>query len=109
MNQYGIDEFLPALRSLSVKTDDISSEPLKLKYSNVALYITLQRKSTLTMYEDDKEDDMEEEQVGQLSHKLRINETKKTLSSGLPQEGKCYVHKPHGRKLNILYLYELIN
>ena len=36
LNQVGIDEFLRALRSLGVKKNDISGEPLKLKYSNVA-------------------------------------------------------------------------
>ena len=46
LNQVGTDEFLRALRSLGVKTNDISGEPLKIKYSiwrpiaptNVTLY-----------------------------------------------------------------------
>ena len=35
LNQVSIDEFLRALRSLGVKKDDISGEPLKIKYSSV--------------------------------------------------------------------------
>ena len=50
MNQVDIDEFLRALRSLGVKKDDISGEPLKLKYNNVAPYNTHQRHSTPTKY-----------------------------------------------------------
>ena len=52
VNQVGIDKFLPALRSLNFKKDDISGEPLKIKYSNVAPYSTHQRHSTLTKYEE---------------------------------------------------------
>ena len=47
LNQVGIDEFLRALRSLDVKKDDISGEPLKIEYSNVAPYSIHQRHSTL--------------------------------------------------------------
>ena len=57
MDQVGIDEFLCALRSLGVKKDDLSGEPLKIKYSNVALYSTYQRYSTPTKYENEEEDD----------------------------------------------------
>ena len=57
----GIDEFLCALRSLGVKKDDISGEPLKIKYSNVARYKTHQLLSTPTKYEDHNKDNDEEE------------------------------------------------
>ena len=57
MNQVGIDEFFRALRSLGVKKDDISGEPIKIKYSNVALYSTHQRHLTPTRNEDEEEDD----------------------------------------------------
>ena len=50
LNQVGIDEFLCALRSLGVKTDDISGESLKIKHSNVAPYSTHQRHLTPTKY-----------------------------------------------------------
>ena len=75
LNQVGIDEFLRALRSLGVKKDDISGEPLKIKYSNVALYSTLKRHSTPTKYEDEEEED-DEEEVRQPSHKHRIDKDK---------------------------------
>ena len=60
LNQVGIDEFLRALRSLGVKKDDISGEPIKIKYSNLAPYSNHQRHSTPTKYEDEEEDDEEE-------------------------------------------------
>ena len=41
LNQVGINEFLSALRSLGVKKNNISGEPLKIKYSNVAPNSTL--------------------------------------------------------------------
>ena len=40
LNQVGSDKFLRSLRSLGVKDDNISGEPLKIKYSNVAPYST---------------------------------------------------------------------
>ena len=103
LNQVGIDEFLRALRSLGVKKDVISGEPLKIKYSNVAPSSIHQRHSTPTMYEDEEEDD-DEEEVRPPSHKHRVNKDKNTSSSSLPQGGKGYVHKPPGRKPNILCL-----
>ena len=87
LNQVDIDEFLRALRRLGVKKDDISGEPLKIKYSNVAPYSTHQRHSTPIRYEDEKEDD-DDEDVRQPSHKHRVNKDKKTSSSSLPQKGK---------------------
>ena len=60
LNQVGIDDFLRGLRSLDVNKDDISGEPLKLKYSNVAPFGNHQRHSTPTKYKDKKEDDNEE-------------------------------------------------
>ena len=58
LNQVGIDEFLRALRSFLVITNDISGEPLKIKYSNVAPYSTYKRHST-TKYENEEKDDNE--------------------------------------------------
>ena len=104
LNQMGIDEFLRSLRSLGVKKDDISSESLKIKYSNVAPYSTHQRHSTPIKYEDEEEDD-DEEEVQPPSHKHRVQKDKKTSSFSLPQRGKGYIHKPPGRKPNILYVY----
>ena len=104
LNQVGIDEFLRALRSLGVKKDDISGEPVKIKYSNVSPSSTHQRHSTPTRYEDEEEDD-DDEDVRPPSHKHWVNKDKKTSSSSLPQEGKGYVYKPPGRKPNILYVY----
>ena len=57
LNQVGFDEFLRALRSLGVKKDYISGEPLKIKYSNVAPYSTHHFHSTPTKYEDEAKDD----------------------------------------------------
>ena len=103
LNQVGIDEFLRALRSLGVKKDDICGEPLNINYSNVAPNSTHQRYSTPTKYEDEEEDD-DEEEVQQPSHKHRVQKDKKTSSSSLTQKGKGYIHKPFGRKPNILYV-----
>ena len=104
LNKVCIDQFLRSLRSLGVKKDDISGEPLKIKYSNVAPYSTLHLYSTPTKYEDEEEDD-DEEDVRPPSHKHRVNKEKKTLSSSFLQKWKGYVHKPPWRKLNILYVY----
>ena len=54
LNQVGINQFLRALRSLGVNKDDISGEPLKIKYSNMAPYCSYKRHSTPTKYEDEK-------------------------------------------------------
>ena len=70
----------------------------------MAPYSTHNSHSTPTTYENEEEDDNEEE-VCQPSHKHRIHKDKKTLSSSLAQGGKGYVHKPPGRKPNILYIY----
>ena len=59
LNQVGIDELLRALHSFGVKKDNISGEPLKLKYSNVARYSTHQSNSTPTTYMNEKDDDEE--------------------------------------------------
>ena len=84
---------------------DISGEPLKIKYSNVAPYSTHKRHSTPTKYEDEEEDDDDEKEVRQPSHKHQIHKDKKTSFSSLAQGGKGYVHKPPGRKPNILYVH----
>ena len=60
LNQVGIDDFLCALRSLGVMNNDLSGQPLKIKYSNVAPYSTHQRHSTSTKYENEKENGDEE-------------------------------------------------
>ena len=65
---------------------------------------THQRHSTPTKYADEEEDD-DEEEVQPPSHKHRVQNDKKTLSSSLPKKGKGYIHKPPGRKPNILYVY----
>ena len=105
LNQVDIDEFLRALRILGVKKkDDLSGEPRKIKYSNVATYSTYKRHFTPTKYEDEVENN-DEEEVRQPSHKHRIHKDKKTSSSSLAQGGKSYVHKPPVLKLNILYVY----
>ena len=105
LNQVGIDEFLCALRSFGVNKNDISGEPLKIKYCNVAPYSTKQRNFKPTKYEDEEVDDNDEKEVRQPSHKHQIHKDKKTSSSSLAQGGKGYVHKPPGRKPNILYVY----
>ena len=51
LNQVGIDEFPLALRSLGVKKNEISGEPLKIKYKNVAPYGAVQCHSTSVEYE----------------------------------------------------------
>ena len=79
LNQVGIDKILRALRSLGVTKDDISGEPLKIKYSNVAPNSTHQRHSTPTMYEDEEKDD-DDEDVRLPSHKHRVNKDKNTSS-----------------------------
>ena len=65
---------------------------------------THKRHFTLSKYEHEEEDD-DEEEVRQPSHMHRIHKDKKTPSSSSAQEGKGYVHKPPGRKFNILYVY----
>ena len=75
-----------------------------MKYSSVTPDSTHQRHSTPTKYKDEEDDDNEEE-VRPPSFKHRVNNDKKTSSSSLPQRGKGYVHKPVGRKFNILYIY----
>ena len=57
--------------------NDISGELLKKKYSNVSPYSTHQRNSTLTRYEDKEEDD-DDENVRQPSHKHRVNKDNET-------------------------------
>ena len=99
LNQAGIDEFLSALRSLGVKKDEISGEPLKIKYTNVAPYGAEQRHSTPVEYEAE---DIEKEEVLPQCPKQPSQKTKKKSSL---QEGKGFIHKPPGRKLNILYVY----
>ena len=54
LNQVCIYHVLRTLRSLGVKKDTISGEPLIIMYSNVKSYITNQRHSTPTKYENEK-------------------------------------------------------
>ena len=70
----------------------------------MAPYSTHLRHSTRTKYEDEEEDD-DEEDVRPPSHKHQVIKDKKTSSSSLLQKGKGYVHKPSGRKLNILNVF----
>ena len=51
LHQVSIDDFLRALRSLGVKKDEISGEPLKIKYKIMAPYGAVQRYSTPVEYE----------------------------------------------------------
>ena len=105
LNQVGIDEFFRALRSLGVKKDEISNESLKIKYKNVAPYGAVQRHSKPVEYEHDKVDeteDIEKEKVRPPSPKQPSQKAKKTPSL---QKGKGFIHKPPGRKPNILYVY----
>ena len=103
--QVDIDDFLRALRSLGVKKDEISGEPLKIKYKNVGPYGALQRHSTPVKYEHEKvneEKDIEKDKVRPPSSKQPSQKAKKR--SSLHKE-KGYIHKPPGRKPNILYVY----
>ena len=52
LDQVSIDELLRAIRSLGVMKDDISGEPLKIKYSNVAPYSNHQSHSAPSKYDD---------------------------------------------------------
>ena len=104
LNQMEIDEFLRTLRSLGIKKDDISGEPLKIKYSNVTPYSTHQRHSTPTKYKNEEKDD-DDDNLRPPNDKHRVYEYKKTSASSLLQKGKTNVHKPPGRKPNILYVY----
>ena len=104
-HQVGIDDFHRALRSLGVKRDEISGEPLKIKYKNVAPYGAVQRHSTPVKYEHEKVDEdenIETEEVRPPSPKQPSHKAKKRSSL---QEGKGFIHKPPGRKPNILYVY----
>ena len=53
------DKFLRALQSFGVKKDDISGEPLKIKYCNVAPYSIYQRHSTPSKNQNEEEIDEE--------------------------------------------------
>ena len=59
LTQMGIDKFLRALRSLGVTKDDISGEPLKIKYDNEAPYSTHQRHLTPITYKDEEKNNNE--------------------------------------------------
>ena len=103
----GIDKFLCAIRSLGVKKDDISGEPLKIKYSNVAPYSTHQRHSTPTKYEDDEEDDNKEE-VRPPSHKHRVNKDNKHHLQAWHREGKAIFTSHPGENLIFSMLINLL-
>ena len=78
-----IDDFLRALRSLGVKKDEISGEPLKIKYKNVVPYGSVQRHSTPVEYEHKKVDegeDIEKEKVRPPSPKQPSQKAKKRSS-----------------------------
>ena len=58
-NQVDINEFFRTLRCLNVTKNEISSDPLKIKYSNVLLYRIHQRHLTSIKYKNENEDDNE--------------------------------------------------
>ena len=80
LNEVGIDKCFLAIRSIDVKKDYISGEPLKIKYSNVARYSTHKRHIRPTKYEDEEEDDDKEDERPP-SHMHRVNKNNKTSSS----------------------------
>ena len=101
----GIDDFLRALQSLGVKKDEISGEPVKIKYKNVAPYGAVQRHSTPVKYEHgqvNEEEDTEKEEVRPPSPKQPSHKAK---TRSFLQERQGFIHKPPGRKPNILYGY----
>ena len=68
-------------------------------------YIAVQRHSTPVEYEHDKvneTEDTEKEEVRPPSPKQQTQQAKKRSSL---QEEKEFIHKPLGRKPNILYVY----
>ena len=91
LHQVCIDDFLRGLRSLGVKKDEISGEPLNIKYKTVAPYGAMQRHSTPVEYEHDKmdEEDIEKEEVRLPSPKQPSQNAKKR---SLLQEGKGFIH-----------------
>ena len=99
MNLVGIDKILRALQSSDVKKDQIRGEPLKIKYKYVAPYGAVQRHSTPVEFEAE---DIEKEEVRPPSPQQPSQKAKKKSSL---QEGKGFIHKPPGRKPNILYVY----
>ena len=93
LHQVGIDDFFHALRSLGIKTNDISGDTLTTKFSIVIPNVAHQRHSSYANYEPEN---MEEEgdNVGELvqqSHKQRVQKPKKILSL---QVRKGYILKP---------------
>ena len=80
--------------------DEISGEPPKIRYKNVAPYSVVQRNSTPVEYEHgkvDEEEDIEKEEVRPPSQKDK--------KRSLLQEWNGFIHKPPERKPNILYVY----
>ena len=74
LHQVCIDDFLRALQSLGVKYNEISGEPLKIKYKSVAPYGAVQRNSTPVEYTHgkvDEEEDIEKEKVRPPSKKAK--------------------------------------
>ena len=71
----------------------------------MAPYGAVQRHSTPAKYEHEKlgdDEDIEKEEVRPPSPKQPSQKSKKRSSL---QEGKGFIHKPPGRKPNILYVY----
>ena len=54
LHQVGIDDSLRSLQSLNVNKNEISGEPLKIKYNNCALYGVVKLDDTLLKYEHEK-------------------------------------------------------
>ena len=108
LNLVGIDEFLRALQSLSVKKDDISGEPLQINYRNVAPYSTHQRHSTPTKYEDEEEDD-DEEEVRSPSHKHWVIKTTKHHLQACHKKAKAmFRSRPGASLINSMFFNVLI-
>ena len=70
LNLVGINKFICAFQSFNVKKDDISSELLKVNYSNVALNRTHERHSTPTNNEDKVNND--KQNLGLLNNNHRV-------------------------------------
>ena len=103
----GIDEFFRALRILGVTKDEISGEPLKIKYSNVASYSAHQRHSTPTKYKDEEEDDNKEE-VPPPSHKHRVNKDKKHHLQTCHRKGWVMFTSHPGASLTFFMFIDLL-
>ena len=106
LHQVGIDEFLRALRSLGDKKDDISGEPLKIKYSSVALFGAHTLQSTPAKYEHEKKKEEEEgddkEKVVPPSPKRCVHNAKKKHHSKLERD--MFTNRPDASLLFYMFI-----